>query len=175
MQVKLAGEQTIYDYTHSDAYPLERILDVADRASDRQVGHLPALIEAMKDSHPIVRYWGATGCVILQEQSAPAKEALRKLLSDEWADVRVAAAEALAHLGQADDAFKTLEDVIKHGNLYEGLAAQNSLDYLRQSGHVSLARAQEIVRGLELAEPADRIPRYLLQLSPETSPAVPRS
>lgn len=175
MLVRLAGDQTVYDYTHSDAYPLERILDVADRASDRNVAHLPALVAAMSDPNPVVRYWGATGCVILQDQAAPATAALQQRLGDEWADVRVAAAEAIAHLGRADEAVQTIEQVIQRGNLYEGLAAQNSLDYLRQAGHVSLERAQGIVRGLDLGEPADRIPRFLLELTSASSPEVPRS
>ncbi|MDO8543018.1 MAG: hypothetical protein Q7S40_21445 [Opitutaceae bacterium] len=42
------------------------------------------------------------------------------------------------------------------------LAALNTLEYMWRAGHVSLERAQGIVRDLKLAEPADRIPRFLL-------------
>ncbi len=61
-------------------------------------------------------------------------------------------------------AVATLDAVLKGGNLHEALAAQNALDFLREAGHVTLARAQDLVRGLEFGEPADRIPRYLLEL-----------
>jgi arylsulfatase A-like enzyme len=165
MFVKLAGEQTIYDYAQSDAYPLERILDVADKASDRDAAHLPAFLAALDDPHPILRYWAATGCLILQEKAAPAKGKLRERLKDEWADVRVVAAEALGHLGESQAAVKTIQAVLTSDNLYEALAAQNSLDYLRQAGRVPLAEAQDLVRGLKFSEPGDRIPKYLLQLS----------
>jgi arylsulfatase A-like enzyme len=160
----LAGDKTIYDYAHSDAYPLERIVELADKASDRNAAHLPAFIAALDDPHPIVRYWAATGCLILQDQAEPAKAKLRERLSDDWADVRVVAAEGIARLGEQEAAVKTIEAVLKSGNLHEALAAQNSLDFLREAGHVSLARAQELVRGLKFGEPADRIPRYLLEL-----------
>jgi hypothetical protein len=166
---KLAGDKTIYDYAQSDAYPLERILDLADQASNRDVAHLPSFIAALDDPHPVMRYWAATGCLILHgnipaDRVAQTKDRLRKRLIDDWFDVRAVAAEAIAHLGEPEAAVKTLATVLTNGNLYEALAAQNSLDYLHQAGLIPLSRAQELVRGLEFAEPADRIPRYMLEL-----------
>lgn len=164
MFAKLAGDRTIYDYAQSDAYPLARILDLADAASDRSPANLPAFIAALDDPHPVIRYWAVTGCLILAEKAAPAKAKLRARLNDECPDVRVTAAEALAHLGEKDAAVKAIADVLKSGNPYEVLAAQNALDFLRESGRIPLAEAQALVRGLKLGEPADRIPRYLLGL-----------
>lgn len=162
MFAKLAGENTIYHYAQSPAYPLERILDLADKASDRSTAHLPTFIAALEDPHPVIRYWAATGCLILGESAAMAKARLRGRLGDEWADVRVVAAEAIAHLGETEAAVKTIAEVLQTGNLYEVLTAQNTLDYLLQAGHVTLAVAQALVRDLSLSEPGDRIPRYLL-------------
>ena len=89
---------------------------------------------------------------------------LRALLNDEWPDVRVVAAEALAHLGEQEAAAAAIAAVIKASNLREALAAQNALDFMRLAGHVTLAQAQDMVRGLKFSEPADRIPAYLLGL-----------
>jgi hypothetical protein len=165
----LAGEKTIYDYAQSDAYPLERIIDLADLASDGNAANLAKLSAALDDPHPIVRYWAATGCLILkdklpQDQAAPAKAQLQKLLADEYADVRIVAAEALAHLGESDAALATLAKVLDSGNFHEILAAQNALDFLQADGAVPLARVQALVRDAKHREPADRIPRYLLEL-----------
>lgn len=159
---KLAGEKTIYDYARSDAYPLERILELADKASDRNAANLPAFIATLDDPHPVTRYWAATGCLILAHEAAPAKEKLRAQLADESADVRVVAAEAMAYLGETEAAVQTIAGVLANGNRYEALAAQNALDFMHQAGHVTLARAQELVRGSKFPEPGDRIPRYLL-------------
>ncbi len=60
--------------------------------------------------------------------------------------------------------------MLKIGNLYEALAAQNTLAFLRESGHVPLAEAKALVRGLKSSEPADRIPKYLLSLPCNFSP-----
>jgi len=159
---RLAGDKTIYDYAQSQAYPLERILDLADKASDRNAANLPAFLTALDDPHPVVRYWAATGCLILADKAGAAKAKLRARLDDEWLDVRVVAAEAIAHLGERTAAAKVIGEIIKAGNAHESLAAQNALDFMWQAGNVTLAQAQSLVRDLKFTEPGDRIPRYLL-------------
>ncbi len=162
MFARLAGEKTIYDYAQSEAYPLARILDLADQASERNPAHLPTFLAALDDPHPIIRYWAATGCLILQDKAAAAKDKLRARLADDFADVRVVAAEAIAFLGEQEAAVLTVAETLKTGNPPEILAAQNTLEYLWRSGHVSLPRAQDLVREMKFREPADRIPEYLL-------------
>ncbi|MDZ7620468.1 MAG: hypothetical protein U1E05_25985 [Patescibacteria group bacterium] len=125
---------------------------------------LGELVEAMSDPHPVVRYWGATGCLILQKEALPAKTRLLAALHDDWADVRIVAAEALGYLGEAKPGLKTLEAVLHEGNQYEVLAALNTLDFMHQAGHVPLARVQAMVADLKLTEPANRIPEFLLGL-----------
>jgi arylsulfatase A-like enzyme len=164
MFARLARERTIYEYAQSDAYPLERILDLADQAIQGDAAQLPAFLAALQDPHPVIRYWAATGCLILQAQAAPARERLLACLHDDSFDVRVVAAEAVAYLGEPEAAAETLDLVLKRGNLHEALAAENAVDYLREAGHMTLHRAQQLVRGLTFGEPADRIPRYLLEL-----------
>jgi hypothetical protein len=168
---RLAGEGTPYDYARSDAYPIERILDLADLATARDPAALPRLIAAMDDPHPAARYWAATGCLILQDRALPANEPLRALLDDNWNDVRVAAAEAIAWLGEVDAATNTLAAVLTEGNPYEVLAAQNAIEYLWRAGHVPLANAQRLVRGTGTVEPGNRIPKYLAGLPGAEEPS----
>jgi N-sulfoglucosamine sulfohydrolase len=157
---RLAGERTIYDYAQSDAYPLERIIDMADRASDGKKEHLPGLTAALDDEHPVMRYWGAVGCLILRDGAASAKSRLLARLKDESLDVRVAAAEAVAHLDERDAAVETLADVVRDGNSHEILAAQNALDFLREAGLITKSQLLAIVAKQKYKEPADRIPQY---------------
>ncbi|HOB98186.1 MAG TPA: sulfatase-like hydrolase/transferase [Verrucomicrobiota bacterium] len=161
MFAKLAGSGTVYDYAQSAAYPLDRVLDLADKASDGDPVHLAALGAALDDPHPVIRYWAATGCLILRGKAASEKTKLRALLGDAWADVRVVAAEAIAHLGEPEAAVEALGAVLETGTLHEALAAQNAIDYLWQGGLVTLARAHDLVRASKHGEPGDRIPRHL--------------
>lgn len=175
MAARLAGARTIYEYAHSADYPLERILDVADRVGERDPANLAIFAAALDDPHPIVRYWAATGCLVLRERAAPAAAQLAARLADEWADVRVVAAEALAHLGEAPRALDVVIEVIRGGNLYESLAAQNALEYMWRDGRVSLASAQDAVRGVERPEPGDRILRFLLNPTADPEPPARRA
>jgi hypothetical protein len=161
---RLAGEKTIYEYAQSDAYPIERIIELADKVSSRDPAALPDLLAALDDPHPVARYWGALGCRLLEDQAAPAKDALKALLNDDWADVRVVAAEALSYLGETGAAVETIAAALKGKNLYEVLAALNTLEAMWKAGQVPLERVRAIVQDLDLDEPADRIPRYLLSV-----------
>lgn len=179
MFAKLAGANTIAEYARSDAYPLEKIIDLADQASAGQVKNLDGLLAALDDPHPIMRYWAATGCLILKgslppDRIAQVRQSLRKRLEDEWFDVRVVAAEAIAHAGEPEPAIAALSKVVREGNPYEVLAAENSLDFLREADLVSVDRAQELVRDMKFSEPANRIPRYWLELDAGGKPARPQ-
>jgi hypothetical protein len=159
---RLAGDKTIYDYAQSDAYPIERIVKLAGLATSREAATLPEMLKAMQDPHPVIRYWGVTGCLVLQEKAKPAATALKARLQDEYADVRVVAAEALAWTGDAESAQAALQEVITTGRPYETLAALNALDALVQAGRIPKDQAQALVRPLQFKEPADRIRNHLL-------------
>lgn len=165
MLSQLAGEQTIYAYCQSAQYPLAEVLELAEVASAGEVAQLPRLKGAMASSQPLQRYWGALGCLVLGEHALPARMELRTLLQDEFADVRVVAAEALCQLGDVEQALPVLGAVIRTGAPYEVLAAQNALDFLQAAQRIPLAAAQDLVRGVSFSEPNQRIPEYLLQLS----------
>lgn len=173
MTRRLAGGRDLIAYARGPAYPIERVVDLADLAAARDPRHLGDLQAALADPHPVIRYWGAQGCLILGAKAAPARDALRARLRDGWADVRVASAEALGHLGDLDAALTALGEVIRAGEASEVLAALNALDFLWLDGRAPLARVQAMVRGLELAEPADRIPRHLLAATNAQRPPAP--
>lgn len=163
MRARLGGEKTIYNYAQSSAYPIERVIDVADLAVSRSAGRLPDLIKALNDEHPVIRYWGAVGCLVLQSNALPAKPQLLTSLDDDSADVRIAAAEALSYMGEAERALDAIESTLEQSNQYEVLAALNSLEFMWRAGHVTLERVRSIVSELELSEPASRIRKFFAE------------
>jgi arylsulfatase A-like enzyme len=157
---RLAGNRTLYEYAQSDAYPIERIVAVANLATSRDPAALEKLLAACGDAHPVVRYWGATGCLVLQDKAAPAKATLKKLLRDDWPDVRVVAAEALSYLGETELALKTLEPIIKGDQFYASLAALNALDFMHEAGHVPAPRIRKLIEGTKFRDVCGRMATY---------------
>lgn len=117
------------------AVPFERVVDLANLASERKAANLPKLSAALDDPNEAIRWWGALGCAMLRNQAAPAEAALRKRLNDQSGAVQAAAAEALAHLGHADLALPVLERWITNtsGTFYTVHAA-NVLIRLGEAG-----------------------------------------
>lgn len=80
-------------------YPLKRVMMVADVAARRDPRKLPLLRKWLGDKNPIVRFWAASGLVMLGQRAAPALQDLQAVQGADPSDhVRIAAAEALAHL-----------------------------------------------------------------------------
>jgi len=157
---RLAADRTLYEYAQSDEYPIERIVDVANLAASRDSSSLDKLIAACNDSHPVIRYWAATGCLILQKKAAPAKEQLKALLEDEWMDVRVVAAEALSYLGETDIALQTMKPIIRGKEGFATVAALNALDFMLDAGNVSLDKILELIEGLQFKDVSARMVEY---------------
>ena len=109
----ISKDSTVYEYVHSGDFPYEDVLRTALTAGDGGAGVLRKLRAAMNHEHPVVRYWGATGCTIQGQAAAKATRQLKKLLNDSSPSVRTAAAEALYVLGEKQAGFDALIDVLK--------------------------------------------------------------
>ena len=84
------------------AYPLRRIMALAQAAARGDARKGPLLRKSLGDSHEVVRFWAATGLAILAARDEPALERLRSMAKgDPVLQVRVAAGEALARCGDA--------------------------------------------------------------------------
>jgi arylsulfatase A-like enzyme len=120
-----------FDASHDEAlYPLRRVMQVANvaaRGDKRNAGRLARLL---RHENPIVRYWSATGLVILAENAASTKvNLLRTLQADTSSAVRIACAEALCNIGDVQSGLAELERAIAPGEpLPRRLMALNALD-----------------------------------------------
>jgi hypothetical protein len=130
MMVDRAGDHTIFEMTHADDFPMERIIETAEMASIKNIRHVPELIKRLSDDEPGVRYWAAAGCAILGEQAVKAMPELIKLLKDPVADVRITAAEALCKMGFKKESLNLLVRELKNDNPRVQLHALNVLDAL---------------------------------------------
>jgi hypothetical protein len=104
MFADVAPQLSIWEYVHSEAFPLPRILQLAWMASARDPQNLPRLRLAIASEHPVARYWGALGCLILGSRATAARSDLERLLDDPLSANRVTAAHALFEMGVVDRA-----------------------------------------------------------------------
>lgn len=109
----ISKNSTVYEYVHGKNFPYEEVLQIALTAGDGGDQALSKLRAAMNHEHPVVRYWGATGCTINANDAGKAQGQLKKLLNDPSPSVRVAAAEALYVTGDKKTGFQALLDILK--------------------------------------------------------------
>ncbi|EDY20743.1 sulfatase [Chthoniobacter flavus Ellin428] len=141
-----------YEASHKEgAWPVENVYALATKASERDLANLPALLEALEDSSEPMRWWAAQGCTMLGDKASSAAPALRKHLNDDSGAVQVAAAEALARMGQVKEALPTLEKRLQALDTPQfALQAGNVLDRLGEIARPSLPimkQVQEKVAG----------------------------
>lgn len=143
-------EMPSFTYGHSGNYDFEKIKYAADLATLRDVKQLDEIIGFLKDENPTVRYWGANGCLILKAEALPAKDALIAVLDDESPDVRIAAAEALCHIGGNQKAIPVLIDALDESNQMVRVHALNSLYILGGDvAKAALPKVKELVADQE--------------------------
>lgn len=118
----------------SDLYPLEAILSAAELASSG--ASTDQLRQLLNHADSAVRYWAVTGLLIAGAEAVTSCRAeLETALSDSAPSVRIVAAEALGHFGDASKLAPALAVLIEAASLeresvYTAIAALNSLDHL---------------------------------------------
>jgi uncharacterized sulfatase len=132
--------------------PLPALLRAADLANAVDAKNLPALAALLRAGDPAVRWWGALGLGALGAQAAPAKAALLAALDDASPDVRVAAAEALAPLGETPRALAALDAALRSDDVFARFSA---LDAARRLGPAARPLLPAI-REAKLAAPAHK-------------------
>lgn len=136
-----------YDAARDDkAYPLQRIMDVADLATQRDPANLSKFIPLMNDDNECIRYWAALGCLMLRGQAAAAAGALEKRLEDESGSIRVVAAESLVNLGKGRQGVEVLAGILAtHRNPWVRLQAVNALHRAGEQARPALPTIEKAV------------------------------
>ncbi len=127
-RIERVGESSMYDFVRTEKVELEPIMDAAETATLGRIENLGVLKSFLENDESAIRYWGATGLLILGEQAEPAKEELLAALSDNSANVVTVAAEALYNLGEKEAAGNALLKVLENPNEFARCHALNAID-----------------------------------------------
>jgi hypothetical protein len=125
-----AGKTPAYDYMRSEKVKLDVIIEAAENATLGEAKNLELFRAYLKDDDSAVRYWGATGLLMLGNQGSSALEDLRSALQDESADVVAVSAEALYKMGEQEEARKALLGILESPNKLARCRALNTIDCL---------------------------------------------
>jgi N-sulfoglucosamine sulfohydrolase len=160
--VRRSEGMSMYDYMRSGDVPLEEIIQAAEVASQGQEENLNKLKEYLKNEDSAIRYWGATGILILGTKAIPAKEDLMNVLDDDAPDVVITAAEALYKIGEKESGLQALLRMLEYPEDKARCHALNALFYTGAED----PEVQEAVAGIypdDQYQYAHRIVEYLVE------------
>ena len=113
------GGKSMYDYMHSGACPFEQLLNASELATIGDGDKLADLASYLSSSNSAVRYWAATGLLIMKEKAKPAMADLIKAGDDKSSSVSALVAEALYGLGEKEAASRIFIRIIEDTLTYD--------------------------------------------------------
>ncbi len=114
-----AGEKSMYDYMRSTVCPFDKLMKAADLATLGGKSNLNTFIQYLKNNNSAIRYWGATGLLILKKDAKPAIPALKEASTDKSGAVATLVAEALYGLGEKELAREIYTRILQDTKNYD--------------------------------------------------------
>ena len=128
----MAQNMSMYDLIRTNQVPLDEIMDAAELATLGKNENIDQLVNCLQNDNPVIRYWGATGLLILGQEAKSAKAQLQAALNDSSPNVKVIAAEALYYMGEKEEGLQAMLDVLNHPEPFARTHALNALDYTNE-------------------------------------------
>ncbi len=147
-QINRANGMSLYDVMRSGKLDYKEIMDAAEIATLGKTEYLDKLKENLNSEESAVRYWGATGLLILKDKAEPAKEELKNALSDSSPNVVVVAAEALYNLGEKEAGKEALLRVLEYPNEFARCHALNAIDCIEDESKEIIDGTIEMIKRL---------------------------
>lgn len=170
-----SGKKSMYDYMRSEACPFEELIKAADLATLGGKSSLNTFVQNLKSENSAIRYWGATGLLILKNDAKQAVPALKEASSDESGAVATLVAEALYGLGEEALARKIyiriLQDTVTYDTNDRNFAL-NSIDAVNENSPELKAIIKKFIKDQPLDKSPEnysfRIAEWLLKKSNPT-------
>lgn len=134
---------------NSEVYPLEKVMRLGEMAARGDPASLGELTGHLESQTEVLRYWAATGLLVLGRQAAPALGTLQQAMDgDPSVHVRIVTSEALAKLGMAGFAVPVLVEILDSAAEWQiKLQTINALTFMGDLAAPALAAAQRLAEG----------------------------
>ncbi|MEC7357640.1 MAG: HEAT repeat domain-containing protein [Verrucomicrobiota bacterium] len=103
------------------------------------------MINAIDDDDPVIRYWSLTGIGNIGVAKGGALELSMKAMKDKSPSVRIAAARAVARMGEADAALEVLKEELRSEHQWGRLAAAIVIDEMEEPGRKIVKDLKEVL------------------------------
>ncbi len=165
MLQKLNNNGLIYDFTHSDSYPIKEIIALAQAAGSAGHENFDQFITALRSKHPVKQYWAAIGFQNLKEAASMAIPDMKQLIFKVDSFVGIVLAETLYGLNEKKYAFEYLLQALDHEHLMVRVQALNALDSMNKIPQAFKPKFQELANKIQgRKRPYDsRLAVYLLE------------
>jgi len=127
-QIEQSNGIPMYDYMRAGNFDFDELQEAADVATNGSVENIEKLKAYLNSNERAVRYWGATGLLILKDKASSAAENLKIALNDNSPSVVTVAAEALYNMGEKEAAKEALLKVLQNTNSFARCQALNTID-----------------------------------------------
>ncbi len=161
---KRTQNMTAYQLVRQPSFPIDLIIETAEIASLGNEKYIDLMIDRLSHKEATVRYWAAVALVALKEKAQPATQILLTRLNDSSADVQIAAAEALSHIGYESESLAVLMRNLLQGSPMVQLHAANVFDALGEKAKPVAHKLRLIVKDIEKRKAQAKFPseNYLL-------------
>ena len=156
-----AAGQPFYDYFRNPELPFNEIVEAANLASAAKVTDLETLKGFLRHNDSAIRYWGATGLLILKEDTRSVIPELLEALNDTSPNVVTVAAEALHNFGETSEALKALGRIIAEPNEMAQCHALNVIANI----HTDNPDIQSAVIDIVVSQPGAGREKYDLRMA----------
>jgi len=130
-----ANGLTIYEMVRdAKLYPLEKYLDAADLALERNKANLGTFKKQLSSEDEGLRWWAIVGIHLLDEHAETCIEELTAALADDSHEVRMMAAWTLINLGHKEDGLTALGKLLFEGTNNETML-HNVIDWIGEPAH----------------------------------------
>jgi N-sulfoglucosamine sulfohydrolase len=139
------GETTPFDYMRSGKVDLPAIVEAAEVSSNGS-GDAQQFVDMLKSHDSAIRYWGATGLLLLGDEATLATKELLTALNDPSVNVAIVAAEALYKLGKREESRQTLLKALDARNQFTRTHALNVLGITNEDSPIIKKRIEELIK-----------------------------
>jgi arylsulfatase A-like enzyme len=147
-QINRTNGIAMYDYMRSGAVNFPEIMEAAETATLGKAENIDKLKNYLQSDESAIRYWGASGLLILKDKAAPATEELKKAINDPSPNVVIVAAEALYKLGEKEEGKKALLGVLNNPNEFARCHALNAIDCIEDNSKEIIDGTIEMIKQL---------------------------